>query len=212
MRVGALQDCPEFLKQCAAPPPMAFSKSASSRMMLADLPPSSCVTRFTVGAARWATSMPARVEPVNEIMSRPGCEAMGAPTSSPSPLTRLNTPAGTPASCRTSAKISADVGVYSEGFMNHGAAGGQRRSHFAGDLVQRPIPGRDHAGHANGLAQEHRGAEPLLERIGLEHLKRGHQMAKPGARLGTLGERAAARPSRPIWRRRSPSSGPCRPR
>ncbi len=70
-RVGALQDWPEFMKQCAVPPPMAFSKSASSRTMMADLPPSSWVTRLTVGAARWATSMPARVEPVNEIMSRP---------------------------------------------------------------------------------------------------------------------------------------------
>ena len=33
----------------------------------------------------------------NETMSTPGCAAMAAPTPFPSPLTRLNTPAGTPA-------------------------------------------------------------------------------------------------------------------
>ena len=60
--------------------------------------------------------MPARVEPVNEIMSMSGCALIAAPTSGPSPLTRLNTPFGTPASCRISAKISAEVGAISEGF------------------------------------------------------------------------------------------------
>ena len=115
MRVGALQDWPVLLKQCAVPPVIAFARSASSRMMLGDLPPSSCVTRFTVGAAFCTTSMPARVEPVNDIMSMPGCVLMAAPTSGPRPLTRLNTPLGTPASCRISAKISAEVGVYSDG-------------------------------------------------------------------------------------------------
>jgi len=39
-------------------------RSAPSRMTFGDLPPSSWLTRFTVGAARLATSMPARVEPV----------------------------------------------------------------------------------------------------------------------------------------------------
>ncbi len=66
--------------------------------MLADLPPSSCATRLTVSAAALATAMPARVEPVNDIMSMPGCDDIASPTVGPSPLTRLNTPGGTPAS------------------------------------------------------------------------------------------------------------------
>src|SRR5882724_5849267 len=74
--------------------------------------------RLTVGAARLATSTPARVEPVNEIMSMSGCSLMAAPTSGPRPLTRLNTPFGTPASCRISAKINADDGVNSDGFRS----------------------------------------------------------------------------------------------
>ena len=115
MRVGALQLWPEFMKTWPAPPLTAFCMSASSRMTLGDLPPSSWLTRLTVGAARWATSMPARVEPVNEIMSMPGCALMAAPTSGPSPFSTLKTPLGTPASCSTSANSSADDGVYSDG-------------------------------------------------------------------------------------------------
>ena len=100
---------------CITPPVTALVRSAPSRMTFGDLPPSSWLTRLTVGAARLATSMPARVEPVNEIMSMSGCSLMAAPTSGPRPLIRLNTPFGTPASCRISAKIKADDGVNSEG-------------------------------------------------------------------------------------------------
>lgn len=50
---------------------------------------------------------PARVEPVIEIMSTSGWLASAAPTLSPVPLTRLNTPAGMPASCINSAKSRA---------------------------------------------------------------------------------------------------------
>src|SRR5215467_9170520 len=87
MRDGALQDWPELLNMCMVPPITAFCRSA-----------------------------PSRVDPVNEIMSISGCSLMAAPTSGPRPLSRLNTPLGTPASCRISAKISAEVGVNSEGF------------------------------------------------------------------------------------------------
>ncbi len=67
--------------------------------MLGDLPPSSSATRLTVSAAAFCTATPARVEPVNDIMSMSGWRDMASPTEGPSPLTRLNTPAGKPASC-----------------------------------------------------------------------------------------------------------------
>src|SRR5262245_14278353 len=60
--------------------------------------------------------MPARVEPVIDTMSTSGCELNAVPTVGPSPYTRLNTPGGTPASCRISAMRRAECGVYSEGF------------------------------------------------------------------------------------------------
>ena len=105
MRVGALQDWPELVMTARTPPVTAVFMSASSRMMFGLLPPSSWGTRLTVGAAFFATSMPARVEPVKDTMSTPGCELIAAPTPGPSPLTMLNTPGGTPAASRISAKI-----------------------------------------------------------------------------------------------------------
>ena len=66
--------------------------------------------------AALATAMPARVEPVKLTMSTSGCELIASPTVGPSPLTRLNTPAGTPAACRISAKMIALNGATSDGF------------------------------------------------------------------------------------------------
>ena len=105
MRVGALQLCPEFGIMLATPALTPSAKPLSSRTMLGLLPPSSWVTRFTVGAASLATSTPARVEPVNDTMSMSGWLARATPTPAPSPLTKLNTPAGTPAASRISAKM-----------------------------------------------------------------------------------------------------------
>src|SRR5215211_166213 len=81
-------------------------------MMLADLPPSSCATRLTVSAASLATLTPAVVDPVNDTMSISGWAAIASPTVGPSPLTRLKTPAGIPASWTISAntdRLAADV-------------------------------------------------------------------------------------------------------
>src|SRR6185312_9159194 len=116
MREGALQDWPVLFIIASTPPPTAVFKSASSRMTFADLPPSSSDTRLTVSEAAFETWIPARVEPVNDIMSMPGCAAMAAPTSGPVPSTRLNTPLGTPASCKISARMCALSGATSLGF------------------------------------------------------------------------------------------------
>ena len=59
--------------------------------------------------------MPAREEPVNETIATSGCPDRCVPTPAPSPLTRLNTPGGTFASCRMSANSIADSGDSSEG-------------------------------------------------------------------------------------------------
>ena len=104
-----------MLKQCFAPPVIADSKSASSRIIFADFPPSSCETLLTVSAAPLATLIPALVDPVKDIMSIPGCEDIASPTVGPSPLTRLKTPAGTPASSIISANKIAFSGAISVG-------------------------------------------------------------------------------------------------
>jgi len=116
IRVGASQDWPVFDITALTPAATASAMLADGRMMFGLLPPSSCATRFTVGAAAAAIAVPARVEPVKDTMSTSGCEDIRAPTSGPLPFTRLNTPFGTPASCRTCAKRTPDSGAISEGF------------------------------------------------------------------------------------------------
>ena len=66
------------------PSTTAFCRSASSRITIAgDLPPSSSATRLTVCDATSLTRLPARVDPVNEIMSMPGWAAIASPTVGP---------------------------------------------------------------------------------------------------------------------------------
>ncbi|MNI65543.1 hypothetical protein D3C73_1210550 [compost metagenome] len=110
-----MHDWPLLRKQLLTPWRTAASRSASARIRLADLPPSSWDTRLTVSAADLATAIPAPVEPVNDTMSMSGCRAIPSPTVGPSPLTRLNTPWGTPARCRISARYIADSGALSLG-------------------------------------------------------------------------------------------------
>ena len=83
--------------------------------MLADLPPSSSATRFTVWAASSDTRFPARVEPVKLTMSTSGWAAMASPTTGPVPVTRLNTPAGRPSPSMISARMKALSGATSLG-------------------------------------------------------------------------------------------------
>ena len=67
------------------------------------------------GAASSDTRLPARVEPVNEIMSTSGCAASASPTTGPTPVTRLNTPGGKPMSSMISARMNALTGATSDG-------------------------------------------------------------------------------------------------
>ena len=92
------------------------SRSQSANTRLGDLPPSSKVTRLTVSAASRVTAVPARVEPVKDIICTSLWRDRAAPTVGPSPWTKLNTPGGKPAASIISAYIIAEIGVCSEGF------------------------------------------------------------------------------------------------
>ena len=116
MRLQAEQVWPELTKALATPDFTAAPRSASGRMRLADLPPSSSATRLMVWAASSATRRPAPVDPVNDTMSTPGWAAMASPTTGPWPLTMLKTPAGSPASWKISASAYAARGATSLGF------------------------------------------------------------------------------------------------
>jgi len=55
------------------------------------------------------------VSPVKEIRGTHGCFTSASPASSPIPLTRLNTPCGSPAAAKVPAHRLADSGVNSAG-------------------------------------------------------------------------------------------------
>ena len=99
----------------ATPSGTARARSASSRITFGDLPPSSIATGLTVAEASSETRRPARVEPVKETMSTPGCPATASPATGPVPVRRLKTPAGRPAASITSARMKALSGVTSLG-------------------------------------------------------------------------------------------------
>ena len=129
--------------------------------MLADLPPSSWATRFTVGAAFWATSMPARVEPVNDTMSTSGCDDSAAPTVGAVAVHEVEH-AGRHAGLLED--LGEDDGVQRRDLgrlQHHRATGGERRGDLAGDLVDRPVPRRDQRAHADRLPDEQRRAHLL---------------------------------------------------
>src|SRR5262245_1833366 len=116
MRVCATQAWPLFMSDANFSPWTVAARSASSRMIAADLPPSSRLTRFSCSPQIDAMRRPAAVEPVNAILSTPGWRTRCSPTSRPAGRT-LTTPFGMPASFRMSAMRNASSGVSGDGLM-----------------------------------------------------------------------------------------------
>ena len=88
----------------------------SSRMMLADLPPSSRNSRFRVGAPFSMILRPTAVEPVKVTRSTRGSLVSISPAIAGSDeVTTLNTPGGKPASCASSPRTVAALGVFGAG-------------------------------------------------------------------------------------------------
>ena len=83
--------------------------------MLALLPPSSSVTRFSVSAAHRMMCLPTAVDPVKPILATSGWSTSRCPAVAPSPTTTLKTPSGMPASSASSARRRLVSGVSSLG-------------------------------------------------------------------------------------------------
>ena len=75
------------------------------------------------------------------------------------------------------------AGRFLRRFQDDGIAGGERGRDLGGDLVERPVPGRDHRDDAKRLMHHLRAAQPFLERKIGERLCRGNEMAEPGGHL-----------------------------
>ena len=168
MRVCATHASPLFMSAFGMSPGIVVERSASSRMIAADLPPSSRVQRLSCSPQSAAIFLPATVDPVNEILSTSGWVTMCSPTSRPA-CTMLSTPAGSPASCTASASRYALSGVSGAGFsttVEPDASAGRELQH--GD-EQRDVPRHDRADDADRLAPHERRPEhagtALLERV-----------------------------------------------
>ncbi len=72
----------------------AVPKSASSRTIAADLPPSSRNTFFSVSLAAAMIARPVGVDPVKVTMSTSGLVVSAAPTAGSAPDSTFTTPAG----------------------------------------------------------------------------------------------------------------------
>ena len=93
MRVGMAQPCPAWV-QTAKPSMAADGRSASSRTMVADFPPSSRKRRFMVAAPFSMIRLPTAVEPVKEMQSTCGERVSSSPTRWSDAVTTLKTPGG----------------------------------------------------------------------------------------------------------------------
>ena len=71
-RVPASQACPLLAIAAYSAPSTATERSASSRMMLGPLPPSSRVTRLMVPAAWLRMDLPTAVDPVKATLRTSG--------------------------------------------------------------------------------------------------------------------------------------------
>src|SRR3954454_10584144 len=116
MRERAQQSWPALSNTAHGAALAAASTSASAKTTLADLPPSSSVTRLIVAAAPAAIERPTSVEPVNAIFATSGCSTSRVPHSRPGPATTLTTPSGSPASTASFSNSTAVSGVSSAGF------------------------------------------------------------------------------------------------
>ena len=84
-------------------------------MIIGSEPPSSSVTRLVPLAHSAMICSPTGVEPVKAILRTSGWVTSALPAFEPPPVTTLNTPGGSPPSCRSSAKRSVVSGVVPAG-------------------------------------------------------------------------------------------------
>ena len=112
----AQQSWPELSNTAPGAAAAALSMSASANTMLALLPPSSRVTRFTCSAQPAMIRLPTAVEPVKATLRTSGCSTRRHPASAPVPTITFSTPSGSPASSASSPSRNAVSGVISAGF------------------------------------------------------------------------------------------------
>ncbi len=121
-------------------------------MMFGDLPPISSVTLALRRAASEAIAWPVAVDPVNAIFATSLWATSAAPVLAP-PVTTLTTPSGIPASPRSSANRSVEVGVTSDGLMTTVLPAARAGKSFHASRPSGVFQGVIAANHAHRLTQ-----------------------------------------------------------
>ena len=164
-RLAAVQRCPVVPKPPHRQPSTARSRLASSITMMTFLPPISRWTFLNVGAHGLVDQPAGRGRSgERDDARRPDEPTSGAPAPAPSPVTRLTTPGGRPASTSVCTKLTAESGASSAGLKHDGVAADQRRQDLPGGHRDREVPGGDHAADADRLAHRHRELVAQLRR------------------------------------------------
>ena len=167
------------------------SRSASSRMMSADLPPSSRKSRLSVGAPAAMIRRPVAVEPVKEMRSTRGSTTSCSPTQMVRRRHHVDDPVGDVGLLGDQA---ADAGGRPRGVRrgldHHGVAGGQGLAELVEEDLHRVIPRDDGADHTDGLLDH------LLPALHAEGVVVG-QRSLPLERVDVLG-----RPQQRLGQRR----------
>src|ERR1700730_7115117 len=139
----------------AMPIMVAAGRSASSRTIVADLPPSSRQRRFRVGAPFSMIRLPTVVDPVNEMRSTLGESVSSSPTKWSDAVTTLNTPGGK--SVRSATRRPRRValkGVSGAGLGATLVAGGQRLAKLVEGHLEWEVPRHDGADDPDGLTPD----------------------------------------------------------
>ena len=165
-------------------PSAARSRSASARTTTPFLPPSSSETRLRrrpapLGDAACRSSDDAGERDDRHVRA---LDDRVADLARPSPVTRLTTPGGKPASAISSTSSVAQWGVSRRRLEDDGVAGDQRRHHLPARDRHREVPGRDDPGDADRLADAHR---PLVGQLG-RHRVAEHPPALAGHQVGDV--------------------------
>ena len=115
IRLRAQQSWPALSRKLIGAEAAAVSRSASAKTMLADLPPSSRVTRLSWSAALRMIPWPTAVDPVKQTLRTSGWVTKRSPTTDPLPGSTVSTPSGMPASSASCPMSIAVSGVSSAG-------------------------------------------------------------------------------------------------
>ena len=178
MRERAQQSWPALPNTAPGAAAAAAWRSASAKTTLADLPPSSSVTRLIVCAAPAAIVRPTSVEPVKATLATSGCSTSRCPHVRPGPATTLTTPSGSPRRRAMRSNSSAVSGVSSAGLSTTVLPAASAGASFHAAIVSGKFHGVISATTPSGSRNGHADAAGHRDRVAEHALRRGRVVAE----------------------------------